>query len=478
MIHASTAASALILSVLALGVATTARAETATSSTTSSSTTARPAGAVTAEAVPTQKLLTDKRAKPKLDGREPAGPDAGEVLLWVPKVLLAPVHLVFEWGIRKPLGLLLTVAERDKWSDLIVDFFTFEERKIGVVPTLFLDFNFRPSIGIYVFWNELFVEPHSIRLTAGWGGDDWYRLTFADRWQLGAPARLDLSFNFWGRPDYIYTGEGLGADPDNRSRFFSEYIDGSALLLIKPWRRSEIRVEGGVRQYRFRDGDADSDELTLSAAVADNRFMEPTAFSDGYLANYQRILLSIDTRNPRPDNQSGLTAGGYARHGWDMENPSTRHWLGFGGNLAGHLDLGRYRTLSLSAQAHVVNPFDEGDEVPFTELFELGRRPQDLSGFLPGILRGRSAAVLTVEYTYPVWIFMDAAFQASIGNVYGPNFEDFSFDASRGSLGLGLQSTQDPDNAFELLFAFGTSRFDEPFGIDTFRLVFGTQTGF
>lgn len=472
----------LVLLAVWLGFATSARAQATTSSVapsttrTSSVTSASTATSTTSGAAPA--LLTEKRAKPNLDGRAPAGPDAGEVMLWVPKVLLSPVHLVMEWGLRRPLGWVLTVAEQDRWADLIIDFFTFEERKVGIVPTFFLDFNFRPSVGLYLFANELFVKPHSVRLTAGWGGEDWYRLTFVDRWALGRRGQLDFAFSLWARPDYIYTGEGLDANPDDRSRFFQEFIDGSALLLLRPWRRTELRLEGGLRQNRFRDGDADADELTLSEGVNQGRFAEPVAFQDGYVAAFQRVLLKVDTRLPRPENQSGMTIGGYANHGWDIENPSTRHWLGFGGNLAGHLDIGQFRTLSVSAQAHVVNPFEDGDEIPFTELFVLGRRPDDLSGFLPGILRGRSAAVLTIGYTYPVWIFMDAEFQASVGNVYGRNFEDFSFDAARGSLGLGLKSTQDPDNAFTMLFAFGTSRFDEPFAIDTFRLVFGTQTGF
>ena len=424
-------------------------------------------------------LRKERRPMPDLDGRPDPGPDAGEVLLWVPRVLFSPLHLVFEWGIRKPLGALLTVAERDQWSNLIIDFFTFEDRKIGVVPTFFYDFNFRPSVGLYIFWNELFVKEHSIRLTGGYGGDDWYRLTFADRWALADRSQLSFSFSVWGRPDYIYTGLGLDGDPDNRGRYFSEYIDGAASVLVRPWRSSELRFEAGIRQYRFSDGAADQDEVTISEGVAAGLFALPPAFEDGYFSNFQQALVRIDSRQPRPNNGSGGLAEIYLKHGWDMNDPSRREWMGYGGQLAGFVDVGQYRVLSLSAQAHLVNPVGDR-EVPFTELFILGRRPQDLAGFLPGTFIGRSAAVLTLEYSYPIWVFLDGALQVSVGNAFGENFEDFDFDALRASIGLGIKGTllDQQDNEFTLLFALGTSRFDEAFAIDTFRFLVGTQTGF
>lgn len=427
--------------------------------------------------LPPEAVRTENREVPNLDGRPEPPPDAGDVLIWVPRVLLAPVHLVLEWGIRKPLGALLTVAERERWAALLIDFFTFEDRKIGIIPTFFYDFNFRPSIGLYIFWNELFVEPHSIRLVAGWGGQDWYRLSFIDRWALSDRSDLDFAFSFWGRPDYIFSGIGLDADPDNRSRYFLEFWDAGARLLTRPWRRSELRVEAGVRRNRFRDGMPDDDEFALREAVALGLYPTPVGFETGYFASYQQALVRVDTRLPRPAPGSGGLAEAYLRHGWDIERPGERQWLGYGGSLGGYLDLGQYRVLGLFAQVHLVNPIGDR-EVPFTELFVLGRRPNDLAGFLPGDLTGPSAAVLSLEYTYPIWVFLDGALNFSVGNVFGRNLRGFDVGALRASLGLGVQSARDEENAFTLLLAFGTSEFDEPFAFDSFRFLVGTQTGF
>ena len=433
------------------------------------------------EGVGTEELRTEKRLKPRLDGREPKGPTAKEVLIWIPRVLFAPVHLVFEWGIRKPLGAILTAAERDNWSDFIIDFFTFEDRKIGVVPTFFYDFNFRPSVGIFAFWDELFVKPHSIRLIGGYGGEDWYRVTFLDQWDLGKKAELSFGFNLWGRPDNIFAGIGLEGDPDLRSRYFHEFIDGTGQFVLQPWRRSEIRFEAGVRRFRFRTaGSAGSDEQTLRAALENGVFAQTPGGLDGYFANFQRLLVRIDTRKHRPAPGTGLLIEPYLNHGWDMENPDLRRWLGYGGRAAGFVDLGQHRVLGLTGQTHFVNAVgDRADEdIPFTELFILGRRPQDLSGFLPGTLRGQSAAIFTLEYTYPIWVYLDGALHVSVGNAFGKNLEGFNVERFRGSIGLGIQSSLDEDNAFTFLVALGTSRFDERFAIDSVRFVVGTQAGF
>lgn len=486
------ARSAVAFSV-ACGLLTSASSAQAESSTATTAVTAAELAGVTRLSAKTSTgagsgMRTEKRAVPNLDRRPEEGADAGDVLLWVPRALLSPLHLVFEWGLRRPIGSLLTVAERDKWADVIVDFLTFEDRKIGVIPTVFYDFNFRPSVGLYVFWNELGHPAHSMRLVGGFGGLDWYRATLADRWDLGGGSQLDFSINYWGRPDYIYAGEGAGAEndpcggacPDNRSRYFEEYYEGKGSLLVNAWRGSEIRLELGVRHSRFDNGAAESDERSIEAAVAgaDPYFDAlPTGYSTGLFSNYQRLLLRLDTRQARPEPGSGFLLELQGSHGWDMERPGERQWVGYGAEAGAFWDLGQWRVLGLSAMVQLADPL-KGKSIPFTELVVLGRKPGEMEAFLPGTLRGRSAAIATLEYRYPIWIFLDGTFHASVGNVFDERFEGFQVQKMRSSFGLGVRSTQDPDNELTILFALGTSRFDEPFSVDSFRLVAGTQTGF
>ena len=65
--------------------------------------------------------------------------------LWVPRVILFPLYAVSEYVVRRPLGWLVSTAERERWPTLIIDFFTFGNRQGGVVPTLFIDLGMRPT---------------------------------------------------------------------------------------------------------------------------------------------------------------------------------------------------------------------------------------------------------------------------------------------------------------------------------------------
>jgi len=93
-----------------------------------------------------------KRAVPDYDGRGSEPTTAGDVALWVPRVLVAPVYFLTEYVIRRPLGWLISTAEMNQWPTAVRDFFVFgPEKKAGIVPTFFLDLGFRPSVGIFAF---------------------------------------------------------------------------------------------------------------------------------------------------------------------------------------------------------------------------------------------------------------------------------------------------------------------------------------
>src|SRR5215470_800720 len=78
--------------------------------------------------------VTKKRPVPDYDGRGDEPTTAGDVLLYVPRIVLFPLYLVSEYGVRRPMEWLVINAERGQWPSLILDFFTFEDRKIGVFP--------------------------------------------------------------------------------------------------------------------------------------------------------------------------------------------------------------------------------------------------------------------------------------------------------------------------------------------------------
>src|SRR5450432_332821 len=123
-----------------------------------------------------------KRQIPNYDGRGSEPTTAGDAALWIPRALLLPPYIVSEYVIRRPLGALIAGAERAGVPQELYDLFTFgPDHKAGIVPVAFVEFGFRPSVGVYSFWDDAFVDGHDLRLTAATWGSDWLAFRALDR---------------------------------------------------------------------------------------------------------------------------------------------------------------------------------------------------------------------------------------------------------------------------------------------------------
>ena len=115
--------------------------------------------------------------------------------------------------------------------------------------------------------------------------------------------------------------------------------------------------------------------------------------------------------------------------------------------------------------------------VPFTELATLGG-PGLMPGFRTGRLRGKSAAVATLRYAWPIWVWLNGSLQTAVGNVFGEQLEGFRLSRTRLSAAIGVEGEGSSDSTLQLLFGFGTETFDQGARIDSFRLTLGVRNGF
>jgi hypothetical protein len=127
-------------------------------------------------------------------------------------------------------------------------------------------------------------------------------------------------------------------------------------------------------------------------------------------------------------------------------------------------------------QSTFVDPIG-GGSVPFTELATLGGDKAPMSGFVPGRMIDRSAAVATLRYRWPIGPWLDGSLQAAVGNVFGEHLEGFETRLLRVSAALGFESDSSPDSAFHFLIGFGTETFDHGGKVDSFRLAVGIDNG-
>ncbi len=415
------------------------------------------------------------RKLPDYDGRGEPPTTAGDVALWPPRVVLFPAYVVSEFVVRRPLGWFLTTAERNQWPSFLKDLFLFgPEKKAGVVPTAFLDLGFRASVGIYAFWDDLLGKDNHLRLHVSTFGKDWIQAAVADRIPIGKDATLDLRVEGMHRPDQVFHGLGPRSS-SARTRYGIDRVQARPVFELTWWRGSRFTAEGGVKAARFRD-DACCDDASLDTRIAEGRQTAPPLYREGYAAIYQRAEMTIDSREERPANQSGFRVELEVEQASNPVRPS-HNWLRYGASVGGFLDLKNNRTVSLSATTLFVDPLSERGEIPFTEQVVLGGGGP-MRGYLLGRLIDRSAAVMTLKYKWPIWVFLDGTMQAALGNVFGPGLDDFKPSLLRFSGAIGVESIGAADNTFEVLTGLGTETFEDNLRVTSVRLLFGTNRGF
>lgn len=427
----------------------------------------------------------EERAVPDYDGRGEDPTTAGEVLLWVPRVVLYPAYFVAEYVVRLPLGALLTWIEEERVAERVVSFLTFgPEGRSGILPTAFYEFSFRPSVGLYFFSDGVFAENDAFRVHFAWGGSGWWRFTVRERLPLADEAEVEgealdseiaLAFVLDYRPDHIFHGFGPRSD-ERVTRFAWHQLGGSVGgdFALRGQSRAAVSLE--VRRNDFGEGDVDDDdERSLPDAFGAGGV---PGFARGYTLGALSMGLALDSRPPRPQPGTGVRLLLDGTVGLDLADPEAS-FLRYGGELGLFLDVtGRNRVLALRQYVGLLERIG-GGAVPFTELFVLGGN-HHLRGFRPGRFYGASAFVTSLQYTAPIWVFVDSVFFVDVGNVFGENLNGLALGDLTMSFGAGLRSNGDRDAAFELLVGAGTYRFDDPrfFEVEEVRFLVGVTRGF
>jgi hypothetical protein len=438
------------------------------------------AGAVVAACVaaaPRMALADDvpRRAVPDYEGRPPPAPSAGDVALWVPRVLFSPVYFTSEFLIRRPLGALISAAERANVPSVLYDFFAFgPDHKAGFVPLAFVDFGFNPSVGLYLFWDDAFFKGDDLRLHVSTWGPDWLGGSFTQRVHLRGSTTVALAAAVVRRPDHVFYGIGPSTLQSAESRYGEDSADGTVTLNVPLWRSSRVETAVGFGAARFYDGHFAHDP-TVTQQVLGGVFALPSGFASGYAAQTSRVLVALDSRRPYPAAGSGVRLEAQGRLGSDVAESPASGWLQADAAAAGYVDIGGHRrVVSLAVETSFADPLG-ARAVPFTELASLGGDHAPMPGFYPGRLVDRSAAAATLRYRWPIGPWLSGSMEAALGNVFGEHLEDFDPKLLRLSAALGLASDSSPDNAIHFLIGFGTETFDHGGQVDSFRLAFGTS---
>ncbi|MEP7120528.1 MAG: BamA/TamA family outer membrane protein [Byssovorax sp.] len=401
------------------------------------------------------------------------------MLSWVPRVVLYPAYLVTDFVVRRPLGALTRAVEgagAGSSGGEIEDFSFGTGKRSGLVPTARLDTDFRPTVGVYFYYDRLGIKSNGIRAQATFGGTDWLGLTVGDRLALGPRSSIELRLDGERRPDRTFYGVGPRTLARDRSRYGDDSLDGILSFTSTLPRGLSARTHIDLAATTFR-ADTCCDSPSLPSLAAKGRFAIPYGFTRGTTALRTGEELVYDSRPPDAPATTGVRVGGSVDVGSDLRAPGASGWIRYGASARGFLNLfGQERVLSLEGTLRFADPLG-GHEIPFNELIRLGGSGP-MSGFHEDRLLGRSAAALTLEYRYPIWAFLGSSLQLSVGNVFDAHLADFAARDLRLAFAAGIHTVGTGTQSFNLLFGGGTETFAQGGSVRELRVSLGFTQGF
>jgi hypothetical protein len=414
---------------------------------------------------------------PNYDGRAPAATTAGDAVLWIPRVALSPLYFTSEYVLRRPLAVVVPAAERADLPRKVYDFFIFgADHKAGVVPVGLVEFGFKPSVGVYAFWDDAGFKGHDLALHVEAWPTDWIGGSLTERFRLDSETTLQLAVSGVERPDRVFYGEGPRSLQSSESRYHQGKLDVGAGLDWRFWRSSHVQSGAGMRVVGLGPGHY-GDDPSLEKEAATGAFTIPFGFDRGYTEEYNRVLLTIDTRPPKSTTGSGVRIELQTEEGNDVSRSPAAGWLRYGAMAEGLLDLnGHGRVLSLSITALFADPLGT-EPIPFTELVNLGG-DGPMPGYFLGRLVDRSAAIATARYTWPIGPWLGGMLEADVGNVFGEHLENFAPGLLRFSGAIGLSLLGLKDVPVELLIGCGSETFDHGGQVDSVRAMAGVPLSF
>ena len=415
-----------------------------------------------------------KRALPDYDGRGNPDADAESALVWIPRVVLFPFYVVHEYAIRRPLGALVTHAERKQWAGTIRSLITFGEGGNTVLfPTVLYDFGLLPSVGLYMSSDHFLIHQNKLRAHVATWGRPWIAATLADRYLFGKN-RIEARFGFRRAKDNRYFGLGPDVESATESRYGLQKTEATLSYRRGLFGDSKVSVWGGAHNFQEISGTCCGNP-SVRERVNAGELMLPPAYGESYSTAIGGMDFVLDTRLARPKPGSGAYLRLHGQPSFDVEKD--RSWIQYGAVAGQAVDVtGRQRVLKMQVAVTFLDRLGGSAVIPFTEYPVVA--DELMPGFTPGWLRGRSTAVAQLGYTWPIWIGVDGQTRASLGNAFGQHLDGLVPSKLRWSWDIGLMTNSERDQGFEVRFGLGSETIEQGAGITSVRVAIGSRQGF
>ncbi|HSI05812.1 MAG TPA: BamA/TamA family outer membrane protein [Myxococcota bacterium] len=354
--------------------------------------------------------------------------DETNELLWVPRVILFPVRMVYEVPGQALKGTFWLV-ERYRVQDVYQQIFFNEDGTFGIFPTALFETGFGLNVGARLIYRNIFGHGESLSVRAGYGGQ--FRQTLLGQFQSGAlfgsRFRLELLGGNDARPRARFFGIGNAGDIDVppptlpidpidqdfalNSRYSEQRTRAQADLRFFFTKRLSATAGMGwlVQSFGSCAGCQDADELAdVSERQSVNiKDVYDTAalvgFNQGLSSLTGSVALSYDSREPandfipKPTPSRGWRANVFGGRTFGFYDDPSR-FTRIGGDLTRVFNIFRGdRTLTLRAYYETV--IGRIRDIPFVAYPQLGGnfvlRAEQI-----GRYRDRNVASVSAEYMW------------------------------------------------------------------------------
>lgn len=405
--------------------------------------------------------------------------DSDDAALAVPRALLSIPRGVLDL-VFAPIRAFGELVEEYKLNERAVDILYNDERTAAFYPIVIKEPEYPLSFGMGGFHKGLFGngEKLSARLMAASLVEYTFETSFEARQLLGSPAWLEAGVRLDHGASLLFAGLGT---PRPLERAPPGRLLGPREAAVETWLR-EDRVharlgsgvsfgEGGdlarlgvIGLYNLRAFSPNpdrSDDPSIEKVYDTSRI--PGFDGAEHIVEIDADMV-VDTRDRAGFTRSGVYfesfAGGVPPRG-DLPG-----WFRFGVDIAGSLDLYLERVITLRASLDAIA--GDEDDINFAELPRLGGGRR-LRGYPTGRFRDMTAALVSLQYDYPIHAFVTGELFVDVGKVgrdlgelFGSNPEDVRPGVGgailihdRNDLGFRLNLGWGMDQGVELSFAIG-----------------------
>lgn len=351
-------------------------------------------------------------------------------------ILAAPSY-VMHWASR-PVGYVVKYAE-----DKFPHWFEGERGPYGFLPLVEIGGEEGIAAGALFYHDHLFFKDHRARAEILFGSQVYNE--FDLQYQMPVKGIENSSITLDGKyenaPERSYYENNSDEDLSYASEFANIEIEYRQKL--NTWLQAEINVDYRDRTIKMSSYEDDLDERIPAMLLGNSKL-----FSAGsnWIFNY---------KNGRKRTLSGTQYQVGASWTQSTTNAELK-FLAYRGEVHHFVPvpiLPETRRLGIKIQLRKQENIGSVD-IPFYELATLGGT-RDLRGFPSNRFRAEGTVLMTAEYRYPIWDFMDMVIFTDQGQPFN-QYSDIALADFRSSYGFGFHLLSQQGLAFRSEFAFSS----------------------